>query len=64
LEDKGLAPMEEGEEDQDAPDQDMIDRELSNAYTSDCDKIYTQMNMVLPSSDEKIEEEEIELVEI
>jgi DNA-directed RNA polymerase beta' subunit len=64
LEDTSLPPVEEGEEEADGPTQDMIDAELNPLQTDACDKVYTQMNMVLPNADTVLEEEDIELVEI
>jgi len=65
MEDSSLPPVEEGDEEEDGPTQEMIDAELNPLHADECDKVYTQMNMVLPNADTTLEgEDDIELVEI
>jgi hypothetical protein len=65
MQDTALPPMLEEEEETDAPDQEMINQELYSEENDLCSQMETQMNMVLPSTQANLQEEEdIELVEI
>jgi hypothetical protein len=65
LQDTSLPSMEEGEEEEDAIDQTLVDEELYGTSNDACAQLEVQMNLVLPNPDANLaEEEEIELVEV
>jgi DNA-directed RNA polymerase II subunit RPB1 len=64
-EDESLDTVPEDVEEMDAPDQEMIYRELNMKDKNECDKINTQLNVILPNAEINLKDEkEIELVEI
>ena len=62
---EGLPAVEEEEdEDEEAPTQEMIDQEIYGVDNSACAQVQTTMNMILPNTDTRIEEDDVELVAI
>lgn len=62
---EGLPPMPVEDEEEELPDQELIDQELFGEDNDQCSQLQTQMNMVLPVAGADLkDEEDIEIVEL
>jgi DNA-directed RNA polymerase II subunit RPB1 len=62
---KDMPIVDEEEEEEEAPTQEMVDNALYGQESDQCARLETQMNMILPTSEPILaEEDEIELVEV
>jgi DNA-directed RNA polymerase II subunit RPB1 len=61
---EGLPALPVDDEEVEIPDQEVLNAELYETNNDQCSQLQTQMNMIIPTANTNIEEEEIEIVNI